>query len=279
MSLDPTLPRRARLLVPRLPRIPARALLAFVLTVLVLGAGWMWFRDSSFARVKEVTVTGASTSEQAKVRAALENAALDQTTLHVRADSLRAAVASFDSVADIRVHADFPHRMRIEVLEHKPVAALEIGDTTLAATGSGLILRGVSADEELPIVKMDAPPAGDRVDNDNTKAALAISAAAPDELRRRIDRLWTGPKGMMLALIDGPDVVFGDASDAGRKWLAATRVLADQSAAGATYLDVRIPERVAAGGLGPVPEATPEASPGATPGIAPEITPEANPQP
>ena len=104
---------------------------------------------------------------------------------------------------------------------------------------------------------MDAPPAGDRVGNANTRTALAIAAAAPDDLRRRIDRLWTGPRGMMLALVDGPDLIFGDASDARRKWLAATRVLADPSAAGATYLDVRIPERVAAGGLGPVPEPTP----------------------
>ena len=47
---------------------------------------------------------------------------------------------------------------------------------------------------------MDAAPAGDRVDNANTRTALAICAAAPEELRRRIDRLWTGPKGMMLAL-------------------------------------------------------------------------------
>lgn len=274
MSLDPTLPRRVRLLVPRLPRIPAKALLAFVLTVLVLGGGWMWFRDSSFARVTEVTVTGATTSEQARVRAALENAALDQTTLHVRADSLRAAVGRYASVADIRVSPDFPHKMRIEVIEHKPVAALEVGDTTLAATGSGLILRGVHADEELPVIKMDAPPAGERVDNANTKTALAISAAAPEDLRRRIDRLWTGPKGMMLALIDGPDVIFGDGSDAHRKWLAANRVLADQSAGGATYLDVRIPERVAAGGLGPVPEATPESTPESTPGITPEVEPQ-----
>ena len=108
---------------------------------------------------------------------------------------------------------------------------------------------------------MDAAPAGDRVGNANTRTALAISAAAPEELRRRIDRLWTGPKGMMLALVDGPDLIFGDASDAGRKWLAATRVLADRSAAGATYLDVRIPERVAAGGLGPVAEPTPRRAP------------------
>lgn len=271
MSLHSTLPRRGRLLAPRLPRVPGRVLLAFVLTVLVLGGGWMWFRDSSFARVKEVTITGASTSEQAKVRAALEKAALDQTTLHVRTDSLKAAVARFDSVADVRAVPDFPHRMRIEVIEHEPVAALVVGDSTeLAATGSGLILRGVAPDENLPVIKMAAAPTGERVDNDNTKSALAISAAAPDQLRARIDRLWTGPKGMMAALIDGPDLVFGDASDAHRKWLAATRVLADEDAQGATYLDVRIPERVAAGGLGPVAEPTPEGTTGTTPEVNPQ---------
>jgi cell division protein FtsQ len=122
---------------------------------------------------------------------------------------------------------------------------------------------------------MDAVPAGDRVANANTRTALALAAAAPDELRRRIDRLWTGPKGMMLALVDGPDVIFGDASDARRKWLAASRVLADESSAGATYLDVRIPERVAAGGLGPLPEPTPVAT--GTP--VPPTVPETNPQP
>ncbi len=170
-------------------------------------------------------------------------------------------------MADLKIRTDFPHQMRIEVIEHEPVAALEVGDSTIAATGSGLLLRGVRADEDLPVIRMDAAPTGDRVGNANTRTALAISAAAPEELRRRIDRLWTGPKGMMLALVDGPDLIFGDASDAGRKWLAATRVLADRSAAGATYLDVRIPERVAAGGLGPVAEPTPQG------------TPEVNPQP
>ena len=73
----------------------------------------------------------------------------------------------------------------------------------------------------------------------------------------------------MLALTDGPDLIFGDAYDARRKWLAAARVLAASGAAGATYLDLRIPERVAAGGLGPVTAATPD-DPG---------HPETNPQP
>ena len=52
------------------------------------------------------------------------------------------------------------------------------------------------------------------------------------------------------------------------------RVLADPSAAGDTYLDVRIPERVAAGGLGPVPEPTPDAT-----GTGPDPSLETNPQP
>jgi cell division protein FtsQ len=65
-------------------------------------------------------------------------------------------------------------------------------------------------------------------------------------------RLWSGPRGLTLDLRNGPDLIFGSGADAPRKWTAAVRVLADPSSEGATYLDLRVPERVAAGGLGPV---------------------------
>jgi cell division protein FtsQ len=55
----------------------------------------------------------------------------------------------------------------------------------------------------------------------------------------------------------GPPLIFGSAAAARAKWAAAARVLADPSAAGATYLDLRIPGRVAAGGLAPVASETP----------------------
>ena len=271
------MPRRrsARLRVSGLPRVPLRLLVA----LLVLGGlgygGWMWLRDSSLAAVREVEVSGSTSSEESQVRAALDDAARDMTTLHVREGALREAVAPYSSVAGLEIEIDFPHTLKIRVLEHTPVAVLVSGDREIAASGDGLLLRGVVADGDLPVIKMDAAPAGDRVGNRNTRTALTIAAAAPDPLRRRIDRLWTGPRGMMLALVDGPDVIFGDSTDARRKWLAATRVLADSSSAGATYLDVRIPERVAAGGLGPLPEPTPVAT--GTP--APQPVPETNPQP
>ncbi|MEA2312610.1 MAG: cell division protein FtsQ [Solirubrobacteraceae bacterium] len=274
MSLDSTLPRRrlgARTPLAeraaKLPRVPPRVLLAILALALVATGGYFWLRDSSLTQVRDVQVTGASTSEAAKVTSALESAAAGMSTLHVRMDALKAAVAPYASVQDLAVKPDFPHRLTITVIERKPVAVLQIGDQNIPATGSGLILRGVVADDGLPAIRVDAAPGGDHVDNANTRAALSIAASAPDVLRQRILRLWTGERGMMLSLENGPDLIFGDASDNARRWAAAARVLAEPKAAGATYLDVRIPGRVAAGGLGPVPDPTP------TP------TPQANPQP
>jgi cell division protein FtsQ len=264
MSLDPILTRRraARVLAaPRLPRPLLRALLVLVVVAVVLGGGWLVLRDSSLAAVRDVEVIGSTSSEEGRIRAALESAALDMTTLHVREDALRAAAAPYASVADLRISTDFPHGMRIEVVEHRPVAVLELDGRQVAAAGSGLVLRGVAADRDLPAIRVDAMPTGERVTNGNTRAALAIAAAAPELLRRRVLDVWTGPRGMMLSLEDGPDLIFGSAADAARKWTAAARVLADSHASGATYLDLRIPERVAAGGLGPVAEETPQPTP------------------
>jgi cell division protein FtsQ len=261
VSLDPPVSRRVPLAA-RLPRLPVKAMLVIIAVVVLLTFGWLWFRDSSFVRVQDVEVTGASSSEEPKIRAALEEAALDQTTLHVRKGALRDAVRQYASVADLRVTTDFPHAMRIDVAEHEGVAALEVGDEKIVATGSGLLLRGVAADSDLPTIRMDAPPVGEHVTNANTRAALRIAAAAPDRLRGRVLRLWTGPSGMMLSLTDGPDLIFGNGLDARRKWLAAARVLAAPEAVGATYLDLRIPERVAAGGLASVSTATPTPTPG-----------------
>jgi hypothetical protein len=60
--------------------------------------------------------------------------------------------------------------------------------------------------------------------------------------------------------------VFGDADGAAEKWKAAARVLAEDSSAGATYLDLRVAALVAAGGVGPVdPEPEPTPAPGTAP--------------
>jgi cell division protein FtsQ len=223
-----------------------------VLAGLGLG-GWLWLRDSSLVAVTAVRVNGATTSDEARIRSALESAARDMTTLHVREEVLHDVVDRFPSVAGLTVDTDFPHRMTIEVHEHRPVAALEIDGNKTPVSGGGIVLTGVMADENLPTIRGDHLPQA-RVDDAKTRAALEVAAAAPGKLLRRGERLWWGDDGLTMDLRDGPPLIFGNRDDAVAKWVAAARVLAEPSAAGATYLDLRVPGRVAAGGLGPIPQ-------------------------
>lgn len=283
MSLDSTLPRRGArrpLLLRvrrRLPRLRLRLLLVPLLVAGLAAGGWMWLRDASLAEVRDVEVTGVTSSEQPRIRAALEAAALDMTTLHVREAALRSAVAPFVSVADLRVSTDFPHRMRIDVIEHKPVAVLDLDGRRIPSSASGVVLRGIQAGTDLPVIRIGTLPAGDRVGNRNTLDALAIAGAAPAPLRARVVGLWTGPRGMMLSLRNGPDLIFGTSADAAAKWAAAARVLAEPDAAGATYLDLRIAERVAAGGLGSATETEPDTEAQTNPQPQVENSPSLNP--
>ena len=234
---------------------------AAVIVLAGLGiGGWLWLRDSSLVAVTAVRVSGATTSEEGRIRSALESAARDMTTLNVREDVLNDVVSRFPSVAGLRVDTDFPHRMSIQVLERRPVAALEIDGTRTPVSGDGVVLNGVQADDRLPTIRRDQLP-GARIDDAKTQAALAVAAEAPAPLLARGERLWWGPEGLTMDLRDGPPLYFGSRDDAAAKWAAAARVLAEPSAAGATYLDLRVPGRVAAGGLGPIEQEPPPENP------------------
>jgi cell division protein FtsQ len=243
--------------------VPLRLkLLAAAVALLALLAGaWRWLRDAAPFRVRTVQVTGVVVADGDRLRAALESAAREMSTLHVRKDVLRAAARPYPSVRDLRVRTDFPHAMTITVVEHRPVAALVRGGERVPVTSAGLVLRDLPADADVPELAQSQPPAGDRVSDARTRAALAVAGAAPAPLLHRALRLGWGPRGLVLNVRSGPDLIFGSASQAGAKWAAATRVLAEPSAAGAVYLDLREPGRVAAGGLEPVPTATPAGAP------------------
>jgi cell division protein FtsQ len=242
----------------RIDRLPWRLLAGLALALIGLSLGWLWFRDSSFARVERVSITGSTSSEEAQVRETLEATAAGMSTLKVDAETLRESVEPFSSVADLRVKADFPHDLTIEVVEHEPVANVEGGGSRVPATGGGLLLAGVRT-RDLPAVETKSPLSNGRVEDRKALAALKVAAAAPRELRSRSQRVTWSDDGLAVDLRNGPDLIFGDASAARDKWRAAARVLAEDSSAGATYLDLRVAKVVAAGGVGPItPEPTAE---------------------
>jgi len=258
------------------PRMRRRLLLAALMTIALGSVYHLWFRDSSFVAVNDVQVIGLTTKDGPRIRSALAAAGEDMTTLHMRVDELEDVAAQFPVIGSIRVERDFPHGLRIAVTERRPAALVSVDGVPLPVAGDGTVLEGVQPPAGLPLLRMERPAAEGRVTDPRTLRALVVAGAAPGQFPQRIERIAEGPeRGIVVELKEGPEVVFGDADLAHEKWMAATRVLADPEAQGASYIDVRLPERPVAGGL-PVetiepvaPAGDPVATPPPVDGAAP----------
>lgn len=268
-------PRRPRAARRTLARPGRRGTVFAALAAVVLAAGWYWGRDLSLWAVRDVRVQGASGPDAARVEAALREAARGQTTLHVREGALRDAVARFPVVRALRVHADFPRGLRIEVVENVPVAALVAAGRPVAVAADGTLLRDRPV-TGLPQVPARLLPGGAHVTDRQALGAVALAGAAPASFRPVLVRVRSGGRdGLRADLQGGLRIVFGSRTRLRAKWAAALRVLSDPRAAGASYLDVRSPERPVAGGrfTQGLPGAGAAASGPATPAdIAPTAT-------
>jgi cell division protein FtsQ len=242
-------------------------LLAALLVAPALAGAWMWLRDSSLVSVERVHISGVHGPEAAEIEAALSRAARHMSTLDVHTGALTAAVAPYRVVRELRASPSFPHGLRIRVVEQLPVAALTDAGGRTAVAADGGVLGPALLSSSLPVLKQELSgsavigPVGRRVQGASLLASLTLLGAAPAPLARAVTRVFTGPQGVTAAMRNGLLVYFGDATRPHAKWLSLARVLADPSSAGASYVDVRVPERPAAGfpGTGP-----PEASTSAT---------------
>jgi cell division protein FtsQ len=286
------IPRAADLLrwlaaaLTRAVRPPSRAararLIALGVVVAALGALYMlWFRDSSLVRVERVTVTGLSGTDAPRQRVALIAAATRMTTLHVDEDALRRALGAGATIEALHVSADFPHGLHIEVVEKAPVAVLVYGRERAAVGAGGVLLPGVQPIPTwLPAIDVGALPEHGRLGHGRASRLVAAAAAAPAALRPRIERLRELPvKGLVAYIRSGPEVILGPPVELGLKWTAAAAILADPTSRGASYIDVRLPDRPVAGGLvvTPPPGTQLAAPPQPAAGTAPSGAPSASP--
>jgi cell division protein FtsQ len=239
----PAVGRRRRALRRRRPLVLAAALAI----LLVAGGAWLWLRDSSLVAVNRVTVTGESGPDAGQIRLALTAAARNMTTLDVKMNQLRMAVQPYPVVKNLSVSTQFPHGMRIRVIEQVPVAVVSAGGQRIAVAGDGTLLRDVIPGASLPTIALGVVPGGTRLTG-AARSEASLAAAAPYELLARIGQVLTAaPHGLVAQLRNGPSIYFGSAGRLGAKWAAAAAVLADPSSDGAPYIDVTVPGRPAAG--------------------------------
>jgi cell division protein FtsQ len=237
-------------------------LTCLVVALPLLGGGWMWFRHSSFVSVEQVRVSGAHGPQAAAIDAALVEAAHGMSTVAPKDGVLRAAVARFPQVSEVRAVPSFPHGMRIVVVEQGPAAILVVSGLRTALSADGVVLGPALVSSSLPIVGgAFIPPVGAHLNNPLLVEAAAVLGAAPHSLNGLIARAYFGPRGLTAAMRNGLLVYFGDAGRPHAKWLSLLSVLADPGSAGASYVDVRLPGRPTAG-FGST--ATPEVQTGPT---------------
>lgn len=261
--------RLARPLSFALPRGATAKRLGIALAVLaLLGGGWLLLRKSPLVSIEHVQISGVQGVDAAPIDAALRSAARQMSTLDMNVGALRAAVARFRVVRGLSVSTSFPHGLRIDVVEQPPVAVLTVDGVRTAVAADGVVLEPTRPDllsgssVQLPAITLgDSSAPADlrsvegRVEGAGVRAELSVLGAAPRVLLGWVARIYTGSEGLTVVMRNGLSIYFGDAARPHAKWLSAARVLADPSSAGATYVDVRAPERpaagtTAAGGLG-----------------------------
>jgi cell division protein FtsQ len=235
-------------------RVWFRRLVALALVAVALAAGYMlWLRDASLFAVDDVRVEGISSAESDEVSAALTRAARGMTVLHVREDELRAVASRYPTVETVSADPSFPDGLTIEVIERTPVAVVDRTGRDLPVAGDGTLLPGVSTENlDLPTLGAEAEPSATRL-VDGALDQARVLGAAPEPMRALLNQSTVEDEGIVVELANGITLVFGDASQAGAKWAAASRVLADAKLRSLSYVDLRAPDRPAVGGATEVP--------------------------
>ena len=232
-------------------RTRRRLIVALVVAALLTALYMLWLRDSSLVAVDQVTVTGLTSRDADRVRVALASTAETMTTLHVDEGRLQDAAAAFPVVARVEAKPDFPHGMTIHVVEHRPVALAVADGRKQPLAGDGSVLAGIAVEGDLPTIDLYVSMPQRRLGPGAARDAARVAGAAPAVIVRRVETIARegGARGVVAELEDGTELAFGAPDQLAAKWAAAIRVLADDEADGATYIDVRIPERPVAGGL------------------------------
>lgn len=219
------------------------------MVLVVLYGGYMfWFRDLSWFAIDDVSVKGATTNER-EIKAAVEQVAGDMTTLHIKDNELRDAVARFPTIASVGASTSFPHGLQVTITERLPVAFIQSHGQQTAVSADGYLLVGADFDAKaLPRIE-GAAAQGARLDQE-AAAQASILGATPEPLRNHLTAsTWDDSSGgVVVDLNNGPEVRFGDGSRARAKWEAAVAVLSSDERGSPSYLDVSVPDRPVSGG-------------------------------
>lgn len=132
----------------------------------------------------------------------------------------------------------------------KATAVIGSGSGAVGVSANGVVLKLPPPDHaSLPRLPLSEPPKGGKLKGPMLQQARVLGAAPP-ALRPYIEGSYYGESGVDVKLKAGVELLFGDASQAARKWRVAAAILASPSTTTLDYVDLHAPGHPAIGGSG-----------------------------
>jgi cell division protein FtsQ len=235
----------------------ARRRRTVVLSVLAglatIGAGY-WALTGPPAAIRHLKVTGYARADLPALDWAARVAASSGTMVSLPTERLRRALAAYPWVERIDVRRDWPSGVVVNVVQAIPAAVVvpQRGQRMLV-TAAGRVLGPAPRRPGLPRIALDgaAPAVGQSLTSAAVTAPLAFLAPLPREIARRVRRLGIAGDGLLGARLQGgPELRLGSPEmldEKARALVAIMRYLPAQEEANVAYLDLSVPENVAAG--------------------------------
>ncbi len=199
----------------RRARLRRRALLAGLALVPLAVLAWVLLASPLLA-VREVRVEGVGRLTPQQVRLAAE---VDTGAPLARVDTaaVRERVAALSPVADVDVHRDWPHALRLRVTERVPLAVLAGADGGWRLVDRTGTTFGAVPQPPDDLARVQVAPTAHPADA-TLRAAVDVLGQLPSALRGAVAEVQAAsPVSVTLQLRDGRTVAWGAPDSPARK--------------------------------------------------------------
>lgn len=220
-----------------------------VLGITLIALYWFVLRDLAVVEIRDLEIRGLDTGtpEGRQLADAIEVAAGEMTTLHIKQEVLTEEVSRFPRVKSAEIEADFPNGATVIVTQRENGSIFGEDEDALLIASDGTVL-GSPGDQYdlLPLIGDGEPPKGGRLGGIALEQAIVLGSA-PTELKTYVDRSDSTENGVEVTLSNGLVLLFGGPEKAVEKWKAAATVIADPELGDVGYVDLTVPMRPAVG--------------------------------
>lgn len=243
-------PRGPRFRMPRFSWRPSRGLFwagGGLAALVLLGYGAYWTWSSPFFKVSNIEVTG---NERIATGTVVEaTSLLGESMFDADLASAQRALYAQPLVNSVTIERQWPHTIKIAVVERKPWGTWEQSDVRYTIDREGVVLGTSPAPQGSPVIKSSEPGnriVGDRVDYQAVDAAAEIYEKLPRQLGTTVKEVaFITGKGVQVTTANDQTALFGDSSSIAYKlsvW-AALQSEAQAQRINYTTIDLRYGNR------------------------------------